>query len=116
MTFDSPEVRIGAAAALGLLLVTPARAPTMPPTAVAVPAVVHLGPDDSALSAGKLPDTFPDDWRRPPCPKAKSIVRVREACFAVLAEKPPCELGYEDAGMCLMPIAKMQRTPSTIGR
>jgi hypothetical protein len=109
--------RVGVAVLLAVALVSPTRlAATQQAPEMAPPGLVSLGPDDSALGAGTLPDTFPPGWRRPPCPKAKSVVRVREACFAVLAEKPPCDLGYEDVGRCLMPLAKMERTPRSIGR
>lgn len=117
------RAKVAMACALGLALAPAAthRRPKQetPPESAGL---IHLGPDDAALSAGKLPAVFPPEWRSPPCPKAKSVVEIRHgaqrACFAVLAETPPCTLGFEDdtGTRCVMALTKMERTPSSIGR
>lgn len=114
------------ALALAALLLGPSalhrgpRADVTPP-GPALPLVeepaAFLGPFDEALSAGKLPEKFPDFWRKPPCPKAKPIVKERGACFLVLDAKPPCDVGYDDGkGRCLYPIAERQDAPRSIQR
>lgn len=116
------RAKVALACTLGFVLLAPAATHRRPKEEPEDVGTLNLGPDDAALSAGKLPAVFAPDWRGPPCPKSRAVVEIRRgghvACFAVLAESPPCDLGYEDeqAHRCVMPLAKMQRTPLSIGR
>jgi hypothetical protein len=61
-------------------------------------------------------EDVPKDWMRAPCPRDPSIRTHAGACFAVLAGKPPCTVGVELKGECVLPVNKGQRFPSSIAR
>lgn len=119
--------RVGALALLGYLVVRPSglhgEEVAAPVEALALgqcqteSGVADLGVDDAMLSAGKLPEKFPDFWRKPPCPKGKGLTKERGACFLVLDAKPPCDIGYDDSkGRCLYPIAERKDAPRSISQ
>lgn len=57
----------------------------------------------------------PDDWRRAPCPKDLHVRTVQDVCFLAYG-KPPCGVGYEHGGECVIPIAKGKPLPAAIRR
>jgi hypothetical protein len=60
-------------------------------------------------------EAIPSDWSRPPCPKDPRVRTVQGLCFLAYG-KPPCGVGYEHEGECLIPIAKGKPLPAAILR
>lgn len=109
--------RLCLAVALGFALLTPARV-GVPPEAVEEvdPVGIHQPPADALARSQRLPEAFPENWQRGNCPKRKTRRLIRGVCFVVLAEVPPCEDGYEEAGECVSPVIRPTPIPSSIGR
>lgn len=63
-----------------------------------------------------LPAVFPDEWRREPCPSGVEIRVIRGACFVATKGRPPCSVGFEHNGECVLPGAKAKPFPSSIQR
>jgi len=84
--------------------------------------VVQCQDEDTALvdldggPARVLPQSFPKEWRRAPCPEGEAIRTVRGACFLATKERPPCRYGYEHDGECLLPGARAKPFPTSIQR
>ncbi len=114
----SRALRIGAAVVLGLL-VAPSRVGTVdaPVLAYDVPCTPpdELLTDIDAGASQPLPDVFPGDWRKAPCPQSPRVRTVRGHCFAYLGP-PPCDVGFEVDGECLSPAIARARPPSAIER
>lgn len=61
------------------------------------------------------PDDAPSDWRREPCPRDPRVRTIDGLCFLAYG-KPPCGVGYENRGECVVPVAKGKPLPSSIRR
>lgn len=82
--------------------------------------VVDLQADGGAPVRRGIPKE-PADWqKRPPCPKEMGEREIRGACyFRIHPEdmKPPCHApALEHGDFCWRAVAKLQRSPSSIGR
>lgn len=69
---------------------------------------------DGLLFAGRLPEKFPEHWKRKPCDGRQ--VMVNGACFLVLEQRPPCSDGYAHEGLCIVPVAASAPTNQSIRR
>lgn len=119
------------AVAAGFLLVGPA-ALTHEQEAlsevVAGPPVVALGqcptspegvtanvgsPDGGIARGGKLPAKIPETWMRAPCPEGQNMRTIRGHCFVATGQRPPCSMGHEESGECLLALTGAQPTPNS---
>jgi hypothetical protein len=123
-------VRVGrtgyALAALGVLVLPAAVAHAPRPESVSdagtcpVPTeevTADVGsPDGGMARGGKLPERFPDEWMRAPCPKGANMRTVRGRCFVATGQQPPCSIGHEHARECLLALTGAKPTPNTLER
>lgn len=114
-----PLLRLGAALALGLLVLWPksvaerAGSAPGPVPAAWTTDVNHWGSGE--LRAGEKATGPLPGQKRPPC-----VPRVEReevgACWWPHAERPPCPPGfYEATGMCLAPVRAAQRPSTSLG-
>jgi hypothetical protein len=128
--------RVGLAAALGATLVLPSRldvqAERVGPIA-ALPLGVCPIPEDEApgdtfvadmdggMGSGPfLPKRFPKDWRAEPCPKDPRVRVIADEdgnrrCFIAFGS-PPCGVGFEHNGECVMAGGTAKAEPRSIQR
>lgn len=120
-------LRVGFAMALGATLVLPARLePSMgqPEDLAAKVApcpepqeevTADVGSSDGGIARGnKLPERFPDEWMKAPCPEGQNMRTVRGRCFIATGQKPPCSMGHENDGECLLALTGAKQTPNSI--
>lgn len=108
--------RFAVAAGLGLLLLGPtplAVAPVPKPCEAPEPITADVSRDGGTSTA--LPESFPPEWMRAPCPQAPNIRTIRRACFVVTGEKPPCTVGLEERGECFIPMTGGKRPGTSLG-
>lgn len=97
-----------------------------PATFAAVAPCPEPAPDfmadlDGGVGQGPfLPKKFPRDWRREPCPKDPRVRVISDEdgekrCFLAFG-KPPCGVGFEHNGECVVVGGTGKGTPSSLGR
>jgi hypothetical protein len=77
---------------------------------------IHADPGGDLLAGKRLPEReedMPKHWLRAPCPKGPRVRTIRSACFVAYG-KPPCEVGFEERGECVIAINKGQKVPASI--
>lgn len=97
-----PILRVGAALALGALLLYRRREPPHP----SLPVEEHAWASDTlGFGAPAVPVTGPlPGQKRPPCAPRRER-EVSGGCWIPHAERPPCPEGtFEGQGMCLVPV------------
>ncbi|HZH79572.1 MAG TPA: hypothetical protein VEY88_26355 [Archangium sp.] len=104
---------------VGLALALPGKSPEVQDAGVVVEAPRHAEGTVMVASIDERiparPEDVPPEWMRAPCPKRPRVRTIQTACFIAVGP-PPCDVGIEHAGECVVPIAKGQQFPSSINR
>jgi hypothetical protein len=121
-------LRVAVAVLLGFALLNPAPQPTPAPPPVDVLAIGQCpapdgevtadvgSPDGGVARGGRLPERFPDEWMKAPCPEGQNMRTVRGRCFVSTGQPPPCSIGHEHHGECLLALTGAKPTPNAIQR